>query len=46
MTVRQIIERPLLNFPIQESAETRNARVAELVTLVGGHPRWLDSLSA
>jgi oligopeptide transport system ATP-binding protein len=42
MTVRQIIERPLLNFPIQETAEERNARVAELVTLVGGHPRWLD----
>jgi oligopeptide transport system ATP-binding protein len=42
MTVRQIIERPLLNFPIQESAETRSARIAELVTLVGGHPRWLD----
>jgi oligopeptide transport system ATP-binding protein len=42
MTVRQIIERPLLNFPVQESAEARRARVAELVTLVGGHPRWLD----
>jgi oligopeptide transport system ATP-binding protein len=42
MTVRQIIERPLLNFPIRETAEERNARVAELVTLVGGHPRWLD----
>jgi oligopeptide transport system ATP-binding protein len=42
MTVRQIIERPLLNFPIQETAGERNARVEELVTLVGGHPRWLD----
>jgi oligopeptide transport system ATP-binding protein len=42
MTVRQIIERPLLNFPSQESAETRRARVAELMELVGGHARWLD----
>jgi len=42
MSVRQIIERPLLNFPIRETAEERNARVVELVKLVGGHPRWLD----
>jgi oligopeptide transport system ATP-binding protein len=42
MTVRQIIETPLLNFPIEESVETRHARAAELLTLVGGHPRWLD----
>jgi len=42
MTVRQTIERPLLNFPVEESAETRGRRVAELVELVGGDPRWLD----
>jgi oligopeptide transport system ATP-binding protein len=42
MTVRQIIERPLLNFPTEESGEQRRARVAELVTLVGGHTHWLD----
>jgi oligopeptide transport system ATP-binding protein len=42
MTVREIIERPLLNFPIRETAEERRTRVAELVSLVGGHPRWLD----
>jgi oligopeptide transport system ATP-binding protein len=42
MTVRQIIERPLLNFPIEENAEQRNARMVELIGLVGGHPRWLD----
>ena len=42
MTVRQIIERPLLNFPTQETAEQRNDRMVELIKLVGGHPRWLD----
>jgi oligopeptide transport system ATP-binding protein len=42
MTVRQIIETPLLNFPIEETAEARQARAAELLTLVGGHPHWLD----
>jgi oligopeptide transport system ATP-binding protein len=42
MTVRQIVERPLLNFPTRETQEARQARVAELITLVGGHPRWLD----
>jgi oligopeptide transport system ATP-binding protein len=42
MTVRQIVERPLLNFPTREAQEARQARVAELITLVGGHPRWLD----
>ncbi|MEA2756725.1 MAG: oligopeptide transport system ATP-binding protein [Aliidongia sp.] len=42
MTVRQIIETPLLNFPIQETPEARRVRAAELLTLVGGHPRWLD----
>jgi oligopeptide transport system ATP-binding protein len=42
MTVRQIVERPLLNFPTEENAEARSARVAELVTLVGGHTHWLD----
>jgi oligopeptide transport system ATP-binding protein len=42
MTVRQIIERPLLNFPIRETAAERSARAADLVTLVGGHPLWLD----
>jgi oligopeptide transport system ATP-binding protein len=42
MTVRQIVERPLLNFPTQESADERRARVAELITLVGGHTHWLD----
>ncbi|MGB8842115.1 MAG: oligopeptide/dipeptide ABC transporter ATP-binding protein [Aliidongia sp.] len=42
MTVRQIIETPLLNFPIDETAEARQTRAAELLTLVGGHPRWLD----
>jgi oligopeptide transport system ATP-binding protein len=42
MTVRQIVERPLLNFPTRETPEARQARVAELITLVGGHPRWLD----
>jgi oligopeptide transport system ATP-binding protein len=42
MTVRQIVERPLLNFPTRETQAARQARVAELITLVGGHPRWLD----
>jgi oligopeptide transport system ATP-binding protein len=42
MTVGQIIERPLLNFPVEETPAARRARVAELLTLVGGHPRWLD----
>jgi oligopeptide transport system ATP-binding protein len=42
MTVRQIIERPLLNFPSAENAEKRRGRVAELIDLVGGNPNWLD----
>ena len=42
MTVRQIIERPLLNFPSAENAERRRGRVAELIDLVGGNPNWLD----
>ncbi|HVJ54619.1 MAG TPA: oligopeptide/dipeptide ABC transporter ATP-binding protein [Aliidongia sp.] len=42
MTVAQIVERPLLNFSTTESAEQRRARVAEAVTLVGGHHHWLD----
>ena len=42
MTVRQIIERPLLNFPSKEDGEQRRARVAELIELVGGSPNWLD----
>jgi oligopeptide transport system ATP-binding protein len=42
MTVRKIIEQPLLNFPSGLSAEQRRARVAEIIELVGGHKRWLD----
>src|ERR1700761_5788093 len=42
MTVRQIIERPLLNFPSEETAEERRARMVEMIQLVGGHRHWLD----
>jgi oligopeptide transport system ATP-binding protein len=42
MTVREIVERPLLNFPNGDGAAERRARVAEMIQLVGGHPRWLD----
>jgi oligopeptide transport system ATP-binding protein len=42
MTVRRIVEEPLRNFPDRNGAEARRAQVAEMVSLVGGHPRWLD----
>ncbi len=42
MTVRKIVEQPLLNFPSGMSREQRRARVAEIIELVGGHQRWLD----
>jgi len=42
MTVRQIIERPLLNFPNRESAEERRRQVGELMELVGLNKTWMD----
>ena len=42
MTVRRIVEEPLRNFPGAGTAETRQAKVAETIRLVGGHPHWLD----
>jgi oligopeptide transport system ATP-binding protein len=42
MTVRQIIERPLLNFPDKESAEERRRQVGELMELVGLNKAWMD----
>jgi oligopeptide transport system ATP-binding protein len=42
MTVRQIIERPLLNFPNKESAEERRRQVGELMELVGLNKAWMD----
>ncbi|HLZ67061.1 MAG TPA: dipeptide ABC transporter ATP-binding protein [Aliidongia sp.] len=42
MTVRQIIERPLLNFPNRESAEERRRQVGELMELVGLNKAWMD----
>ncbi len=42
MTVRQIVEQPLLNFGNAGNAAERRARVADTINLVGGHQRWLD----
>jgi oligopeptide transport system ATP-binding protein len=42
MTVRQIIERPLLNFPNKESAEERRRQVGDLMELVGLNKAWMD----
>jgi oligopeptide transport system ATP-binding protein len=42
MTVRQIVEEPLRNFPGAADAAERRRRVTESIQLVGGHPRWLD----
>jgi oligopeptide transport system ATP-binding protein len=42
MTVRQIIERPLLNFPNRESAEERRRQVGDLMELVGLNKAWMD----
>jgi oligopeptide transport system ATP-binding protein len=42
MTVRQIVEEPLLNFPGRAGAGARRAKVAETVVLAGGHASWLD----
>jgi oligopeptide transport system ATP-binding protein len=42
MTVRQIIERPLLNFPNKENAEERRRQVGELMELVGLNKAWMD----
>ncbi|GGF50115.1 ABC transporter ATP-binding protein [Aliidongia dinghuensis] len=42
MTVRQIIERPLLNFPGKDSAEERRRQVGELMELVGLNKAWMD----
>ena len=42
MTVRQIIERPLLNFPNKENAEERRRQVGDLMELVGLNKAWMD----
>ncbi|HEV2675705.1 MAG TPA: dipeptide ABC transporter ATP-binding protein [Aliidongia sp.] len=42
MTVRQIIERPLLNFPNRENAEERRRQVGDLMELVGLNKAWMD----
>jgi oligopeptide transport system ATP-binding protein len=41
MTVREIIERPLLNFRTSRSSVQRYRTVAEVLSLVGGDADWL-----
>ncbi len=42
MTVRQIVEEPLLNFPGRLGSAERRDLVARTLVLAGGNERWLD----